>query len=240
MTHDVRHHVEQRRKRPLERARRRPVIRPSSTTSSSEPPRRATSSAICSADRVAVPSSSIAAVKLASPGLSIGFAPLPVFTHEIRRDDRQPGTLVDEDGQAIRQLKRGRHRQPEASSACPGLGASLRHASSGLIDSAPPAAAPLASPPGPVRRDPAGRERRGPRRAPSADSCSAANALTDAGVTSRYRWMSSGRNAGIAEVVVVHVEAIGDAAKSAERLEPLNDSRFDDVARALDLRLIGA
>ncbi len=30
--------------------------------------------------RVAVPSSSIAAVKLARPGLSAGFAPLPVFT----------------------------------------------------------------------------------------------------------------------------------------------------------------
>ena len=38
-----------------------------------------TSSAICSAFRLAVPSSSIAATKFARPGLSIGFASLPVL-----------------------------------------------------------------------------------------------------------------------------------------------------------------
>jgi hypothetical protein len=41
-------------------------------------PTRATSSAIRSAFRVAVPSSSIAAVKFARPGESAGLAPLPL------------------------------------------------------------------------------------------------------------------------------------------------------------------
>ena len=72
----------------------------------SDAPRCATSSAICSAFRVAVPSSSIAAVKLASPGLSSGFASLPVRKHEIGRDDRQTAALVQDQGQTVGQRLR--------------------------------------------------------------------------------------------------------------------------------------
>src|SRR4029077_19440610 len=61
----------------------------------SEPPSCATSSAICSALREAVPSSIIPAVKLASPGLSLGLAPLPVLTTSCAETIGRAGRSLD-------------------------------------------------------------------------------------------------------------------------------------------------
>jgi len=61
-------------------------------------PSWATSSAICSAERDEVPSSSIAAVKFARPGFCGGFAPLPVFTTRFAdTTGRLPRDLANED-----------------------------------------------------------------------------------------------------------------------------------------------
>jgi len=45
-----------------------------------------------------------------------------------------------------------------------------------------------------------------------------------------------GEIGGVVEEVVVGVQPVGDAFESAEALQPLDNPRLDDVARALDLR----
>ena len=111
-----------------------------------EAPSCAISSAICSALRVVVPSSSIAATKLARPGRSGGLASLPVFITRLAATIGRPrrslrmivspfGSTADA-GVAIRS---GRSRL--------GLGISPRHVSSALMDCPPwPAGASSAFP----------------------------------------------------------------------------------------------
>ena len=109
---DVGHQVEQRREVPSQRARRRPAIA-SIVDAGAERARRAARLRRQSAARCAspCPSSSIAAVKLASPGLSAGFASLPVLTTRFAETIGRPGALVDEHRQTVRQLERRRRRQ---------------------------------------------------------------------------------------------------------------------------------
>ena len=68
--------------------------RPSSCRVPSVAPSCASSSAICSALRVVVPWSSIAAVKFARPGLSSGFASLPVRTTRLAATTGRPARLL--------------------------------------------------------------------------------------------------------------------------------------------------
>ena len=50
-------------------------------------------------------------MKFASPGLSRGIGVAAGLDHEARRHDRQTRPLVQEHGQAVRELKRGRDRE---------------------------------------------------------------------------------------------------------------------------------
>ena len=115
MPDDVGHQHRAARRSSAAATRPSPATRPSSTTCAAIAPSCATSSAICSALRVAVPSSSIAAVKFASPGLSAGFAPLPVLTTRLAETIGRPRPLVDEHRQAVRRAGTTSASAPAAS-----------------------------------------------------------------------------------------------------------------------------
>ena len=101
----------------------------------SDAPSCATSSAICSAFRVVVPSSSMAAAKLARPGLSSGFASLPVRSTRFAATIGRPRRSFRMQRQTVRQRRRLPAWPTAADAPGPGFGISLRHGSSALIDS---------------------------------------------------------------------------------------------------------
>ena len=125
---------ERRREVLRQRPRRAPSSHPSSCWSCSDAPSCATSSAICSALRVAVPSSSIAATKLASPGLVGGFASLPVLSTRLAATIGTPATLVQDQRQAVRTASPTPASTPEAAAPGPASASRRRHGSSALID----------------------------------------------------------------------------------------------------------
>ena len=205
----------------------------------SDAPSCATSSAICSAFRVAVPSSSIAAVKLASPGLSSGFASLPVRSTRLaatigrpRRSFRisvRPFGSVADAGVASCS---GR--------AAAGFGISLRHGSSALIDSLPSPAAALRR----GRRGDLRLRGRLPGHGVHHDARRRRQLIARERLQRGRRHRAIALDVllqiiGIPEIVVVAVEPIGDAAEAAEPLETADDVGLDRVARALDLTRLG-
>ena len=134
-----------------------------------------------------VPSSSIAAVKFASPGLSIGFASLPVRTTRFGGHHRQPVPLVEDQRQAVGQFGRLRRRRAAADAPPPAFGGSLRHASSALSDSLPSPAFALGGGADGTCGAEVGLAGHGMHDDARAGfcSCSLANACTEAGVTAR-------------------------------------------------------
>src|SRR4051812_30530959 len=100
----------------------------------SDPPSCAASSAICSDDRVVVPSSIMAAVKFARPGLPAGFAPLPVLSTRLADTIGRPGlsfTSTVRPFGSVNDFGTGTASGREG----PGVGGLLRQASSALTDS---------------------------------------------------------------------------------------------------------
>ena len=106
----------------------------------SDAPTCATSSASWSASRVFVPSSSIAAVKLARPGSSSGFASLPVRNTRLADTTGRPGRGLRSTVRPLASVKRCGSAIARAC-AGPGVGCVLRHGSSALTASAPVPAA---------------------------------------------------------------------------------------------------
>ena len=206
----------------------------------SDAPSCATSSAICSALRVAVPSSSIAAVKFARPGLSSG---IRVAAGPARPDSpttigspRRSLTITVRPLAAVND--RGRRQLQRLAPARLRRLAS-RHGSSALTASARRRAGRPSAPAAsaiPARRDSARRARRARPRARSVRAASRANAFTDAGVTARYRCrcLCAGspdrRDSGCSVF-----SRSATPPKPPSVLEPADDPRLDHVARALHL-----
>ena len=117
MQRDVSEQIE-RRGEVLRQRARRDVVASIELLVPSDAPSCATSSAICGAFRVAVPSSSIAAVKLASPGLSSGFASLPVRSTRLAATIGSPRARQDH-RQPIGQRRRHRRRPAAADAPAP-------------------------------------------------------------------------------------------------------------------------
>ena len=157
-------------------ARRDLRWRPSSTPVVSEPPSCATSSAICSADcESPCPSSSMAAVKFARPGLSAGSLRCRSSRTRRGRHDRQARPLVDEHREPVRQLERRRAPARCSGRAAAGLRLLLAPRLVGVdrLGARRPARPSRASASAPARRDPARPARRGPPRARSARAAAA-------------------------------------------------------------------
>ena len=135
----------------------------------------------------------MAAVKLANPGLSEGFAPLPVRSTKAADTIGRPGRSLTRTVRPFGSWNEVGDGNCSAR-ASPGFGISFRQGSSAFTDSAPVPGAAFAT-----LGVATGAPRSGAPGTPCTTtraleaSCWPTKALTVAGVTSRYRWMSFGR-----------------------------------------------
>ncbi len=97
-------------------------------------PSSAARSAICSAERVAVPCCSIRAVMLASPGRSMGLTPLPACKTRFAATSGSPGRSLYSTVNPLESLNFSGTGRCSAL-ATPGFGASFRHAASAFTAS---------------------------------------------------------------------------------------------------------